>query len=450
MGRKFRGIRIAVAAAALGLASSAPAVAPLAPEVPVATEPAPALPAGADPRDLRLRDALALALARSPDLASFAWQVRAAEARLLQAGVRPNPALDLKVEDVGVSGATRGIDQAELTVELSQLVELGGKRSSRIDRAERERELAGWDYETRRVDILTRAAQAFVAVLVAQEQLSLSEDGVRLAGSVVAGVSARVRAGSSSSVELVKAEVALASARIESEERRGALESARRSLAATWGSPEARFDRAVGSLEPVAPLPALADLKARIEDNPDLARWSAEILERRAAVRLEEARAVPDVTARGGYRRLFDPDENTFVVGLSVPLPIFDRNQGGILEAESRLAQARSDRQSAESRVAAALADAHLAAETSLAQVTTLRSQVLPGARRVFETLSEGYREGRYSQLEVLDAQRTLIAARAQTVRALGDYHRAVAAVERLIGAPLGGGSATAPGGGKG
>lgn len=388
--------------------------------------------------EIGLREALALTLAHSPELVSYSWSVRAAEARVLQAGLSPNPALDLEVEDVGVSGATRGVDQSELTVALSQLLEMGGKRAARIEFASRERELAGWDYEVARMDVLTRTAQLFVALLVAQSELELADESVRLAREVVDAAATRVEAGSTSSVELTKAEVALASAGVAREEALRALESARKQLAASWGGTAARFTRATGTLDDVVELPSLAELQRSIESNPELARWASELERRRAAVDLEEAQAVPDVTVRGGYRRLFDPDENTFVVGVSVPLPLANRNEGAILEAQSRLEQARADRRITAVRVATALAEAYQSLATARAQVEALEDRVLPGATRAFRTLNEGYREGRFSYLDVLDAQRTLIAVRAQLVRALGDYHRGLAAVERLVGAPVG------------
>ena len=387
--------------------------------------------------EVRLRDALALALQRSPDLTSFSWQLRAAEAREVQAGLRPNPEVSFLTEDIGVSGQTRGVDQAQMTLELGQLIELGGKRAARVEVAARGRDLAAWDYEIARIDVLARTAQAFAGVLVAQEQVGLADENVELAGAVVDAVGVRVRAGSTSSVEQTKADVAVASARVELDEARRALEVARGELAATWGSTTPTFARAVGRLDHLTPVPPLAVLEARIDDSPGVARWTTELAERQATIDLERARAVPDVTATGGYRRLFDPDENTFVVGFSIPLPVLNRNEGAIAEAEHRLQQARSDQQSTRVRVTTAIDDAYQALSTARNQITTLDRDVLPGARQAFTMLNEGYREGRFSYLEVLDAQRTLIGARAQRVRALGDHQRAVVTLERLLGEPV-------------
>ena len=127
------------------------------------------------------------------------------------------------------------------------------------------------------------------------------------------------------------------------------------------------------------------------------------------------------------------------MVGASIPLPFFDRNRGGIEEARSRLAKVHEERRAAQARVAAALADAYAALASAHDEVTALRSAVLPGSQQTFDAVSEGYRLGRFGYLDVLESQRTLIGAGSQYLRALSDYHKAIANVERLIGAPLAG-----------
>ena len=104
---------------------------------------------------ITLRQALALALMHNPELKAFSWDVRASQARQLQASIRPNPALEVEVEEVGGPGQRSGFDAAETTIQLSQLIELGDKRNKRIKLASLERELAGLDYEAKRLDVFT-------------------------------------------------------------------------------------------------------------------------------------------------------------------------------------------------------------------------------------------------------------------------------------------------------
>ncbi len=136
--------------------------------------------------DLSLRDAIALALLHSPDLAAFAWETRAREARALQAGRLPNPVLEVLAEDLGATAALRGGTgsqrqiQPQTTIQLSQLLELGGKRTARHELATLNRDLAAWDYEIARIDVLTQTTRNFIDVLAAQELVTLTSRTTQL------------------------------------------------------------------------------------------------------------------------------------------------------------------------------------------------------------------------------------------------------------------------------
>jgi cobalt-zinc-cadmium efflux system outer membrane protein len=391
---------------------------------------------------LVLRDAVALALLQNPALAAFAWETRARDARMLQADRPPNPGVSVLFEDLGArqfaGGSLNEPIQTQATFQLSQLIELGGKRAARVDLATRNRDLAAWDYEAARIDVLTDVSRAFTDVLAAQESVAQIERTAQLVDQVRQSVALRVEAGVVSPIEETRAGVALGTVQVELARARRTLEASRIRLALLWGSRTPAFSAAEGNLtqEP-APLPSMDTLIARLQQNPELARWAAEQSQREAAVRVERSKAVPDVTLTGGYRRFTDVDANAFVVGASISLPLFDKNRGAIQESELRLAKTHEERRAAEARVGAALATAYAALATAHDEVTTLGSTVLPGSQQAFEAVSEGYRLGRFGYLDVLESQRTLVAAGSQYLRALSDYYKAVAAVERLIGAPL-------------
>lgn len=430
--------------ASAAVAAAQPAVPPV-PAVPRVEERPPGRevppienPAGG----VSLRDALALALLHNPALATFAWETRALEARILQSGRPPNPTLDLITEDIGAS-RTPGSDvdqpvQPQTTVQLSQVIELGGKRTARQRVATLDRDLAAWDYEMARIDVLSDVSRAFTRVLVAQDAVTLADTALRIVTEGQQSVAARVEAGVVSPIEETRANVAVASARADAARTRRALDASRSRLALLWGSPTAAFSSATGDLtaEP-PPLPPVGVLTALLDQNPELARWAAELAQREAALALERSKRVVDVAVSAGYRRYTTVDSNAFVVGASIPLPFFNRNAGGIEEARLRLAKSHEERRVAEVRVAAALAEAYAALAAAHDEITILRAAVLPGAQQTLDAISEGYRLGRFSLLDVLDAQRTLTSAGSQHLRALSDYHDAVVQVERLIGAPL-------------
>lgn len=379
---------------------------------------------------LTLRQALGLALLHNPELASFSWEVRAQEAVTLQAALLPNPEAGATLEDIGLR-------QSQTTLQLGQLIELGGKRSKRVEVASLTRDLAGWDYEAKRIDVFTQVSQAFVDVLSAQQNLALIEETVRLSKQVAGVVSERVRAGKVSPIEETRANVTLSAAQIELDRVQRQLGATRKRLAATWGSIHPQFESVEGDLSSVSPIPTLEFLARRLSQNPELARWAVEVSQRQAVIAFEQSQAIPDLFISGGVRRFTDTNDNAFVVGVTIPLPLFNRNQGRIMEARHRLKRVEEERRAAEVRVSTALAEAYRDLSTSHAEVQSLEENVLPGAGSAFEAVNEGYRLGKFGLLDVLDAQRTLFGARAQYLSALRGYHQAVAEVERLIGEPL-------------
>lgn len=383
---------------------------------------------------ISLHDALALSLARNPRIAAFAREIEAAEGRLVQAGLRPNPELGLLVEKIGGKGAMRGADAAETTADVRQLIELGGKRGKRRQVAGLGRDLARWDYRSARLDVVAETSRAFVGVVSAQESLALAREIAGLAGRARDAAADRVRAGKVSPLEQTRAEVALASARLDVERRERALVAARRSLAAAWGSAEPAFARAEGDLRPLAPPPPFDELEIALSRNPDLARWDAEIAQQRAALSLARARNIPDPTVSAGVRRFEETKSEAFVAGLSIPVPIFGINPGGVREARANLARAFSERQAVELRLHAGLAVAYENFASSYRSAQTLRTDILPAAERAYAAAREGFTAGKFGFLDVLDAQRTLFAARRGLLDALASYQQARIDTARLAG----------------
>ena len=117
-----------------------------------------------------------------------------------------------------------------------------------------------------------------------------------------------------------------------------------------------------------------------------------------------------------------------------MPLPLFNRNQGRLLEARQRLAQATESQKHATIYVLSALAETYQILASSYTEAATLKANILPGAIDAFEATKEGYLQGKFNYLDVLDAQRTLFEAKNRYIEVLVAYHRAFADVKRLTG----------------
>jgi outer membrane protein, heavy metal efflux system len=386
---------------------------------------------------LTLQNALALSLTRNPDLAAYSWEIRAQEGREIQAGLTPNPTLDVVVEEFGGTGERRELDAAQTTIQIGQIIETAQKRLKRKNLAAMDKALAGWDYEAKRLDVLTDTGKAYVDVLSLQERAALADELVSLSQRVSYAVSERVKAGRVAPLEETRADVASATAGIEAKRISHELETARKRLAAFWGSEAAMFARVDGNLFDVKAPPDAEKLASLLPQNPDLAKWATELKQRKAAVDLEKSKAVPDVTIGAGAQYFNDPGDTAFVVGLSIPLPLFDRNQGNIREAHARLNKGIRESQAARTRVRSTFAETYQLLSSSFEQASALRDKIVPGAQSAFDASAEGYKQGKLGYLDVLDAQRTLFEAKGQYIEVLASYHKTRADIERLVGRSL-------------
>ncbi|WP_035384471.1 TolC family protein [Ferriphaselus sp. R-1] len=376
---------------------------------------------------LTLKVALKLALGANAELSAAGHELEAIEATIIQAQVRPNPEFATSIEDT--RRATR-----ITRLQLNQPIELGGKRAARIDAAERGREAASAELDIKRAEIHAIVVAAFYDVLVAQERLRLAQASVELAQRATSAASRRVAAGKVSPVEETRARVAEAGVRVEWTLAGSELATARKRLAGTWGNAIPRFELVESDLEALPPLPALADLNSRLATSPKLLRAKIEVDRRQALEEVERSRRIPNVTVSLGAMRNEQVGLDQAIVGLSIPIPMFDRNQGNLLEALRRTDKSRDELSVTEIRLSNELAQAHERLNTARQEVGSLQRDILPGAQSAYDAATKGFELGKFSFLEVLDAQRTLFQAKSQYLRALAEAHRSAAEIERILG----------------
>jgi len=382
--------------------------------------------------NLTLKEAAAKALVQNPTLSAFSLEKRVREARTLQASLHPNPKLEIAVDDAMGSGNLSGFGRSEMTVQLGQLIELGGKREARTNARRIAEKVADWNYNSKRLDVLTDVSKAFVDVLKAQHKVSLAEDLVELGTQFFNAVRERVEAGKVPPIEKTKAGVVLSTFKIEMKRAKLVLEQSRRKLSSVWGSNEPEFASVVGNLFKISPIPPLEPLNRRISRTPYFQRWGTEQERRQAVVDLERSRGIPDVTLKGGYRRLEETSDNAITFGISIPLKFFNRNQGAISEARHKLAQTKEERRAAELEMAQTFLEAYQALVFAHSQASTLQSEIMPAVQKSFDAVNEGYRFGKFGFLDVVDSQKTLFQTKEQYLDALAGYHKALAEVNRM------------------
>lgn len=383
-------------------------------------------------------EAVDLALRRSPLVGSAEAATRAARGELRQAGLSPNPELSVTAENAAGTGQYRAARSLETTAELRQRLEVGGQRAARVGVAQSEVALAERELLAARLDLVRDVRKALADAVAARRAVAIEADRVRLAQETLRTARERVQAGRDTVLGERRAEVALSTAQLGRQRAERMAELTLRVLATLLAADTVELSRTDRWFDQIGPVPDGAGTPQPEEPsaNPDFARWNDALQRAQAALELERRRAVPDVTLGLGVRRYRETSDTAMLLSLSVPLPVFDRNQGNIARAGAQLSQTEFSADNARRTIATSLGQARTQLVIAWREATGLRQTVVPAAEQAFGFARTGFQEGRFSFLEVLDAQRTLFEARGQLNEALREFHMRRAEADRLAGAP--------------
>lgn len=354
--------------------------------------------ASAQDKSLTLAEALELAGA-SPSVDVADAQVDVARGEQQQAGLRPNPEVSLQVENIAGTGAFQGFRATESTLAVGQRLELGGKRRARVEAASARTTVAAIRAEIMRADLTFSVRERFVYAVTARQRLRLAEQALERSRELARIARVLVDTGRDPPLRALRAEANLGEAEAALTQRLAEDENARRLLAALWGDPtpaaavdEASLPFDVGAV-PVRPLSVLA---IRLAD--------AELAAAEAIIARERSLRTPDLTLSAGIRRFEAADAQSFVTGASMALPLGNRNQGAIAAAQAAARVADSQRSLLVVESVRSIASARATLAAAEERVETLANRTVPQAEEALRLADIGYRAGRFSLIELLDA----------------------------------------------
>ncbi|MDH5514616.1 MAG: TolC family protein, partial [Gammaproteobacteria bacterium] len=325
-----------------------------------------------DSQMIGLKEAVARTLARNPELIVFGYQLQAQDARVVQAGLAPNPELSLTIENALGTGEFTGMDGAETTLSIAWVLE-HSVRQRRLETARAGVSLLDAEADILRLDAAAETARLFFLCLFNQTQMVNAGEAVQLAQETVSAVKKRVQAGKSPQAELARARAELARLKLDLEDFEHELLSASRRLAAQWGETEPDFKRVNGELVSLPNTDSFETLKTRIVRNPDIARFLSKQRVDEAELRLAEAQRKQNWRVSAGVRRLEIADDEALVANLTIPLTLRNQNQGGIAEARAKMAQTEADAVAARIRIETSLFVIYQELQHSLRRAKTFR-----------------------------------------------------------------------------
>ena len=372
-------------------------------------------------RGIAVEEAVTRALAASPSIKARDERVKGSDAAIRQSDTLPNPEIDVELENFAGSGQLRNFGESELTLGVSQRIERGGKRSGRVAVAVAERDIAVIERSRSFLQTALAAQRAFYDVCAAELLLAAHRQGFDAATRIETLAKRRVASARDPITVKLRAEIQTTIARGEVDRAQVTSAAAKKTLAGLWGSTDTNFDVDTTSFLSIPDQDPAVDVSA----SPEM--QSAEAAARRAdaMVTSENAKAQTDVSVGVGLRRFQADNEVAGVLSLSVPLVVWDSNQGNIersaaerLAAELDIAEAR---RIAEHEILTLQADA----TSARAEAMSIRTQLLPRAEQALTAARNGYDLGAFSYLELSESMRTLSELRRREVEVLRNLHAA-------------------------
>lgn len=391
-------------------------------------------PAYSAEKDLTLQEAKLLSIKNNPELNIFETEQKINEARMLQAGVRQNPELSGQLENLGGDPAVTGGYQ--ITMQVSQVLEWDEKIESRLKLASVSKNITDARFQVKKNEIEARVSQIFTEVINAQEYLKLTEQMLKIAQELYNSVVARIEAGKINPIEQNRANVTLTSFKIDVDNARQTLSVARSRLAYITGLKPENLGNITSNFYNIPPLLSLDNIIAKISGSPKLALFPLEETQRQAVIDVETIKVKPDLSVNGGYR-IFDITKSgnfSFVAGVSVPIPVLNDNQGVINEAKFQLERLQSEKSLLEYNLKSELIAAYTPMLISYNEIKAIKEKLIPQSERVFQDINQIFQAGKYTYLDVLEAQKTLFQIKSRYIRAIADYHKSITEIERIIG----------------
>ncbi|WP_267349834.1 TolC family protein [Sphingomonas sp. GM_Shp_2] len=378
-----------------------------------------------------LDQAIQAAGGTAPATEAAASAVEAARAGRTVANLRPNPIVQGQVENVIGTGPYSGLRSAETTVGVAIPIELGGKRGARVAVADAQITRAELQAAITAADVRVRVTQLYVEAIAAERRLVTARDQVRIAGEAHRAASVRVQAGRASPLEQQRAGVARVNAEANLERAARLADAARINLAR-------RIRRSVNGMLDIGLLDRLPapvagpDLPARATGTLAMAAADADLAIADAGVRLARANRVPDLNVGPALRRLEATNDTAAVFSVSIPIPLFNNGRAAIAQARAQRTQADAIRRVTALDVEQAITDAQTEAANAATTARAAAGPALDAAQEAARIARIGYREGKFGQLDLLDAERTLAETRLAAIEALASYQNARARLERL------------------
>ena len=393
------------------------------------------------PNAITLQEAVTRALANNPGIKAAKIDVDIEQARR-QSGALPTPfTLEAEIENFGGTDSVAGVDSAETTLQVSKVLELGDKRQSRADLGDARVSFTRINSTVRELELIAAVSRQFAELLRTQSQFDLVAESVEIRNRTLQIVQRRVEVGRASEAERSSATVALSRTKLIGKRLQYEMASARVGLSTLWGSTTPDFTLVAGDINSLPPLPAYAQLEARLTNNPELRSITSRSRVLIAQRRLAQSGRSPNIELSAGVRHLAATDDMAMVASLSIPFGSSGRAESYVSAADMEISKSPMTLNQRQLSVQATLFSFYQSLLSSRIEHNTLREEVIPEAERGVQFYERGFELGSYGLLELNAAQESLLALRSEALDAAASFHLTLIDIESLLGSISPGGA---------
>ncbi len=371
-----------------------------------------------------------LAVERNPRLGKATFAIDAAQGKYVQAGLYPNPVLAVTGDELGDRTGPGGIITAP---QFTQEIVTGRKLSLSQAVAAKEVDQTTLALLRERYAVVGGVRAAFYDLYALERRIAVLDELVGLAGEAVKNGQTLLDNKQIARLDLVQLEVELARFRSQAEAARRELPGARKRLAAVVGDPRLPVRPAAGPFEEVPLYDPDRTLDTVLATHPEVRSARVGVERAQAAVRRAEVEPIPNLTLSTGYTYQGQNRSNDWLVGVSAPIPVWNRNQGNVRTAKAELGMAVQEVGRVENDLAERVATALRAYSAALKLAEQYRIDILPKATETYKLSLEAFKGGQFEYLRVIQAQRAVAEARLEYNRAIGEAWRAAAELSGLL-----------------
>ncbi len=382
-------------------------------------------------KNITLGEALNIAIEKNPQLQSTRDQIDAAIGSLRQSKLYPNPVLGLLAEEIPSNEL--GLNQSQNLVGITQPIITGGKRGLGIKVSEKSKEKDEFERDAVLLAVIADTKKAFYKVVADQEGYAIAKKVEEIAKGIYESEKVRFDAGEVAITNVLRAEVELSKARNLVSNAEGNLQNSIKELQTVMGIPEEILNGVMGKLLTKPEELSLHELELNMKGNQPVLKASKKNIEiAETQLTLGKRQAIPDINVSAGYKQLTQENVDTIQMGIEIPAPFFNRNQGNIQKGKALSKKAKSENLSVYNELLFQLKKNFNSYNVERKRVIEYGDKILPKAEESLKLITRGYKEGEFDYIDLLDAQRTWAETRISYIESLKNLNLLIADIERL------------------